>query len=807
MPVTIHTGYLNVRDDNGEYIRYNTVAEETVQEMVEDIEAKGAEVIDSIPDDYTAFTNHVDDIEDALLETVNTTMSSSAFIQGGYQLANGNIASPAAANRIRLRDDSKITDKTVTKITAASGYSIAVLGWDSNGTYLKLWDGASWDYTSGNVWHDSVDVGGAWRNGAETLSIQVSKGDNHSDSLLPADGVNITTSKYIPTYLEITDQLEAQKVSRTELDLNTNTLEQGGINTTNGKDTEPTNPSHATRVRTGFLYGDYTVKCKQGYVVYGIARYNSDLTFRTYVTSGQASVTVTANGDVTRLVFSKEVNTSSLTPVDLKNSFRLDELNTAVALRTVRGEIDLNTITLAQGGINMTNGQEVDNLTTRVRTGFLYGDYIVNCKDGYVVYGVARYYSDLSFKSFTQSGNASVTIVSDGDVTRIVFSKAVNTASLTPTDLKNAFVLEEQNKRLTELEADKTPTVRFDFDTELRDVSSYVNEMDYEHTSTNPVIEQVYDLFDGLVTNYPNYVSRDDVAEEVDISYPIYANGIETEGTYHVTPAYKTYVYKLTEENNALGNHNSLPKKKLLIIVGIHGDEQAAPFNSYIFAKSLCQGATADYFRLRAAYDVYIIPCVNGYGLYHSTRVNANGVNINRNYPTTNWSQSGEPFDNDYTGPSANSEFETQLVTAYTNLIGFDVAIDHHNYAHQKWQFYGLVPNNVEMKKLIHQSFVDCCIAFIKGLPEQFGSSYKIFYDNSTIGTSPGYISVDAQAHRWWYQQGIAHAATVEISDRINYTNGEPNLNGVQRYSANTFAVNEFTLRNQVLRYCQAALK
>ena len=68
MPKTIHTGYLNVRGDDGEYIRYNTVAEETVDEMIEDIEAAGAATIASIPSDYTTLSNEVDDLQSAVDE-------------------------------------------------------------------------------------------------------------------------------------------------------------------------------------------------------------------------------------------------------------------------------------------------------------------------------------------------------------------------------------------------------------------------------------------------------------------------------------------------------------------------------------------------------------------------------------------------------------------------------------------------------------------------------------------------------------------------------------------------------------------
>lgn len=70
MPYTIKTGYLNVKDENGRYIRNNTVAEQSTAEQIAEIEAAGAtqqaaivakgnETRQSIPSDYTALSNAV----------------------------------------------------------------------------------------------------------------------------------------------------------------------------------------------------------------------------------------------------------------------------------------------------------------------------------------------------------------------------------------------------------------------------------------------------------------------------------------------------------------------------------------------------------------------------------------------------------------------------------------------------------------------------------------------------------------------------------------------------------------------------
>ena len=64
--------------------------------------------------------------------------------------------------------------------------------------------------------------------------------------------------------------------------------------------------------------------------------------------------------------------------------------------------------------------------------------------------------------------------------------------------------------------------------------------------------------------------------------------------------------------------------------------------------------------------NLLFIPCLNPDGLENNTRTNANGVDLNRNFPTKNWgddtSGAGENPKDYYSGESAGSEIETQFV-------------------------------------------------------------------------------------------------------------------------------------------------
>ena len=362
-----------------------------------------------------------------------------------------------------------------------------------------------------------------------------------------------------------------------------------------------------------------------------------------------------------------------------------------------------------------------------------------------------------------------------------------------------------------------SPYVKFDFsNVEMIDVSSDVAKIDYVEGKYT-ILEQVYQLFDALVSSYHNYVTRVDCAEITGLSYPEYANGINTQGTYKVTPKYRTYMYKFECANQKSGNGNTgtIPKKKLFIVAGTHGNELAAPFNVYLFAKQLCECKDKNIFMLRSAFDVYIVPCLNGYGMYHEMRANGNLVNINRNYPFNGWVVDGENTKtdepnamNNYTGASAGSEFETQIVMKLTELINPQIAIDHHNYGNGSSQFYSEIYNEGQ-NKLCYQALCECSYAFKQNYPEYFGSGWGLLQEQSDGHSSPGYVYEDNEGKTsgWWSSNGVSFPATIEISHGITYYGGVNDITKTRDTFGNTtFSVSEYTLRLQLLKYCQWVL-
>lgn len=101
---------------------------------------------------------------------------------------------------------------------------------------------------------------------------------------------------------------------------------------------------------------------------------------------------------------------------------------------------------------------------------------------------------------------------------------------------------------------------------------------------------------------------------------------------------------------------------KTLIIAGTHGQE---PQSTYI-ARKLVESyglklKSSEPFDFYQGEKIDIIPDLNRYGLEHKTRGNANGVDLNRNMPATNWS-SEHSHPGYYPGTGPASEIETKAL-------------------------------------------------------------------------------------------------------------------------------------------------
>jgi protein MpaA len=107
--------------------------------------------------------------------------------------------------------------------------------------------------------------------------------------------------------------------------------------------------------------------------------------------------------------------------------------------------------------------------------------------------------------------------------------------------------------------------------------------------------------------------------------------------------------------------------RRVLIFGVIHGDEQAG----------LQIVAELRRLPVPAGVDLYLVESMNPDGVANNTRGNANGVDLNRNFPY-NWGPLAEPGDWQYAGPSAASEPETQAVVELIGALHPDLVIWYH---------------------------------------------------------------------------------------------------------------------------------
>lgn len=98
--------------------------------------------------------------------------------------------------------------------------------------------------------------------------------------------------------------------------------------------------------------------------------------------------------------------------------------------------------------------------------------------------------------------------------------------------------------------------------------------------------------------------------------------------------------------------------EKTVLVIGVfHGDE---PDGQYLIERYLSS-------RAKTKNRLLFIPCLNPDGLALAQRTNANGVDLNRNYPCKNWENNGR-LDSEgkeniyYSGDKPASETETQLM-------------------------------------------------------------------------------------------------------------------------------------------------
>ena len=142
--------------------------------------------------------------------------------------------------------------------------------------------------------------------------------------------------------------------------------------------------------------------------------------------------------------------------------------------------------------------------------------------------------------------------------------------------------------------------------------------------------------------------------------------------------------------NTQVSNENSNEKTRILLVGGIHGDEFSGVSIAFKWLNKLAKDYSSNTSQIINNYHWRVIPILNPDGLLQgdgeSKRMNANDVDLNRNFPTEDWDEFAHKFwinkrgrdPRRFPGPEGGSEIETQWIVEQINEFNPHAVISIH---------------------------------------------------------------------------------------------------------------------------------
>lgn len=251
---------------------------------------------------------------------------------------------------------------------------------------------------------------------------------------------------------------------------------------------------------------------------------------------------------------------------------------------------------------------------------------------------------------------------------------------------------------------------------------SLVPEQQAIDTANFGDLSYLYGLYDTLMASHTAYISKEECSAD-GVTKPSYLDGMSI------------YLYKfspITQAKNAAFKQ-TLVLPKVLIFTGTHPDEYMGHFTIFKMMKMICDewDTIDDCNTLRTQAEFYIVPCLNPWGYVNNSRLNGNGVNLNRNFPSSDWKLVTTPA-NDYSGTEAGSEYETKIAMKYVQEIHPDIIMDAHTGNMGAGGIFGafnVLRNNPELANSAQIACKRVVSQWIKG--------------NSNFGNSPDVILIN----------------------------------------------------------------
>lgn len=225
---------------------------------------------------------------------------------------------------------------------------------------------------------------------------------------------------------------------------------------------------------------------------------------------------------------------------------------------------------------------------------------------------------------------------------------STNNQTVTPTNFKN-FILDEH------LKTNYTPATIDGISDSDSLPAGQIKYTDY------------YTYYDKFVTDYPDYVSKK-------------LEGTDSSGKEIYSYRFKPEQAEYTQNSNAI--ERPYRKPKLFLVSSTHGNERVIIWALYNFMKQICNNWKNDEALefLRWNVEFIVIPIINPSGYTNATRINGNGVDLNRNFPSDWANGTSDSTQTTYRGPSALSEKEAVICDNILKNEKPDFVVDYHNF-------------------------------------------------------------------------------------------------------------------------------
>ena len=260
-------------------------------------------------------------------------------------------------------------------------------------------------------------------------------------------------------------------------------------------------------------------------------------------------------------------------------------------------------------------------------------------------------------------------------------------------------------------------------------VGQHTDDTGWDNSTAD--IDAIHAAFDALVTASDGWLTKKDLGVAYD--------------TYHM------YQYDTVPVGLHAGR-DGINIPKVAVVCCEHGNEKMSAYAMHYLMYDLIHNPSKNpiLYYLRSNCAISFIPIANPWGFINTSRLNENGVNLNRNFPTYNWNEySDETSDAggiNYKGTAPASETQTQLIMQFLrNNFDAVFAIDLHTNGENTSAWYEVStailnadasadsPNYDVQKSYYIPSKLNT--NYIKSwMDENYGSSLgNVFYGNVTF--------------------------------------------------------------------------